>query len=57
MTKTTETYWSTLHCDNKGRWHSIEGMKDMAEELTLSIDVETGCVVLEVSFPNEMIKT
>ncbi len=42
MTKTTETYCNVLHDDNRGRWQSINDMDGMAEELTLSIDAETG---------------
>jgi hypothetical protein len=42
MAKTTEPYWNPLYPENEGRWSAIEGMADMAEELTLSIDPETG---------------
>jgi len=42
MTKTTQTYWNPLRSENKGQWQPIEGMEGFAEELTLSIDNETG---------------
>jgi len=42
MPKSTETYWNPLISDNKHRWKSIEGMEEVAEELTLAIDKDTG---------------
>jgi hypothetical protein len=42
MTKTTVTYWNPLSPDNADRWQSIQGLEGIAEELTLSIDEETG---------------
>jgi len=42
MTKTTETYWNPLKPKNKDQWQTIDGMESLAEELTLSIDNETG---------------
>jgi len=42
MTKSTITYWNPLDISNKKEWHPIEGMEDMAEELTLSVDASTG---------------
>ena len=42
MPKSTITYWNPLHAENALCWHPIEGMEDMAEELTLSIDEQTG---------------
>ena len=42
MAKTTRTYWNPLSLENDGAWQSIEGLKGIAEELTLSIDKDTG---------------
>ena len=42
MPKTTITYWNPLTHDNSIQWKPIDGLQGMAEELTLSIDVETG---------------
>lgn len=42
MTKTTITYWNPLKPENNHQWRPIVGMQDLAEELTLSIDEETG---------------
>ena len=42
MTKSTTTYWNALSPANRERWTSIKGMEGMAEELTLSIDDDTG---------------
>ena len=42
MSKSITTYWNPLDLENKIHWRPIEGMEDMAEELTLSIDKETG---------------
>lgn len=45
--KTTTTYWNPLVTDQDsqnqpGQWQPIEGLENMAEELTLSIDPDTG---------------
>jgi len=42
MAKTTTPYWNALSNDNKHRWKSVPGLEGIAEELTLSIDEETG---------------
>ena len=42
MTKSTTTYWNTLAPESRKRWTPIAGMEEMAEELTLSIDENTG---------------
>jgi hypothetical protein len=42
MAKTTITYWNPLSPENQGTWQQIEGLEGIAEELTLSIDNETG---------------
>lgn len=42
MTKTTITYWNPLLSVNEDKWVSIDGLEGVAEELTLSIDHETG---------------
>ena len=42
MVKSTVTYWNALHEKNKHRWQAIDGLEGVAEELTLSIDNETG---------------
>lgn len=42
MPKSTITYWNPLDLENKSHWQPIEGLEGMAEELTLSIDEETG---------------
>lgn len=42
MTKTTQIYWNPLKPQNNNKWQVIEGMEGFAEELTLSIDNETG---------------
>lgn len=42
MAKTTITYWNPLQPENVGKWRSLEGLEGIAEELTLSIDSETG---------------
>ena len=42
MPKTTLTYWNPLIPDNSAQWESIEGLGGMVEQLTLSIDPETG---------------
>jgi hypothetical protein len=42
MPKSTITYWNPLSSENRGEWRSIAGLDRIAEELTLSIDNETG---------------
>lgn len=42
MAKTTATYWNVLSTEAKKYWTPIKGLVGMAEELTLSIDEETG---------------
>ncbi|HNC52008.1 MAG TPA: cupin domain-containing protein [Accumulibacter sp.] len=42
MTKTTSTYWNVFEPSNRSRWTPIEGLEQMAEELTLSLDPVTG---------------
>jgi hypothetical protein len=40
--KSTATYWNTLSSSSRSRWTAVEGAESLAEELTLSIDEETG---------------
>jgi hypothetical protein len=42
MAKTTTKYWNALGPDSKQMWKPIRGLEDIAEELTLSIDEDTG---------------
>lgn len=42
MTKSTTTYWNTLNAQAGRHWTPVKGLEGMAEELTLSIDEETG---------------
>ena len=42
MTKSTVTYWNPLDSSNEKEWQPIEGLENIAEELTLSIDDTTG---------------
>lgn len=42
MAKTTRSYWNPLFAQNDTVWEPIPGLDGMAEELTLSIDPETG---------------
>ena len=42
MAKTTKAYWNPLQTENKSLWSPIEGLEEVAEELTLAIDNETG---------------
>jgi len=42
MTKSTISYWNPLYPENHEKWQPIAGMEDLAEELTLSIDPDTG---------------
>jgi len=42
MTKSTITYWNPLNSKKNEKWQPIVGLEEIAEELTLSIDKETG---------------
>jgi ChrR Cupin-like domain len=42
MPKSTIEYWNPLDRANQSLWKPIAGLEEMVEELTLSIDVETG---------------
>lgn len=42
MPKSTTIYWNPLHSEHRARWTPIPGLEGMAEELTLSIDSQTG---------------
>lgn len=42
MTKSTTTYWNVLSYQAQERWAPVKGLEGMAEELTLSIDGESG---------------
>ncbi len=42
MAKSTVTYWNVFGAEGRQQWQKIVGMEDMAEELTLSIDPESG---------------
>ncbi len=42
MSKSTATYWNTLSPNNAHKWESIAGSDGMLEQLTISIDSDTG---------------
>jgi len=42
MAKSTSTYWTPLNSDHADKWQPVEGLEEMAEELTLSMDDESG---------------
>ncbi len=42
MAKSTIQYWNPLNSDHSKSWTPIKGLEGMAEELTLSIDPESG---------------
>jgi len=42
MAKTTAQYWNALGPGSNHRWKPIQGLEGSAEELTLSIDEDTG---------------
>lgn len=42
MPKTTITYWNPLSVANSGQWQPLKGLENLAEELTLSRDEDTG---------------
>lgn len=42
MPKTTITYWNSLAPESRGKWRPVKGLESLADELTLSIDENTG---------------
>lgn len=42
MTKSTATYWNTLAPENAQQWQAISGLEGVAEEVTLSMDPDSG---------------
>ena len=42
MSKSTVTYWNPLLSQDQTLWKVIAGLEGLAEEITLSIDEETG---------------
>ena len=42
MSKSTATYWNPLRLESRGQWTQIKGLEGLVEELTLSVDQETG---------------
>ncbi len=42
MSKSTLTYWNPLSPENRNSWNLIPGLEGVAEELTLSVDPDTG---------------
>lgn len=42
MPKTTHTYWNPLTPTNSQIWQPLPGVEGLVEQLTLSIDTETG---------------
>ncbi|WP_411875935.1 cupin domain-containing protein [Vulcanococcus limneticus] len=42
MAKTTATYWNVFSPQAQEQWAPVQGLETMAEELTLSIDEESG---------------
>lgn len=42
MPKSVTTYWNPLKADNDGEWKEVIGLEGIVEELTLSLDQETG---------------
>jgi quercetin dioxygenase-like cupin family protein len=42
MSKSTTTYWNPLLSKNKLHWKPVAGMHDVAEEITLAVDEESG---------------
>lgn len=42
VAKSTASYWNPLKPENRGQWTPIKGLEGIAEELTLSIDPNTG---------------
>lgn len=42
MGKSTATYWNVLAAEQAHRWTAVSGLQGIAEEITLSIDADTG---------------
>jgi hypothetical protein len=42
LSKSTSTYWNALSAESQGKWRPVTGLEGMAEELTLSVDDDTG---------------
>ena len=42
MPKSTTTYWNTFAPQARKRWTPVQGLEGMAEELTLSMDPQSG---------------
>ena len=42
MSKSTSIYWNALSPENSHKWSALEGLEGAVEELTVSIDNETG---------------
>jgi hypothetical protein len=42
MVKSTATYWNPLQPERAGQWQAVPGLEGMADELTLSLDLDTG---------------
>lgn len=42
MPKTATTYWNTLAPESGKQWQAVQGLEGIADELTLSIDEQTG---------------
>jgi len=42
MAKSTVTYWNALDPESQAQWRPVKGLENMVEELTLSIDTDTG---------------
>lgn len=42
MAKSTCTYWNPLQAGQQHRWQPVAGLEGMAEEITLSMDAQTG---------------
>jgi len=42
MAKSTAPYWNALAPEHRDRWTPVQGLEGVAEEVTLSIDPETG---------------
>jgi len=42
MARTTASYWNPLRPEHQDRWQPVRGLEGVAEELTLSVDPQTG---------------
>jgi hypothetical protein len=42
MAKSTMTYWNALKPENSQQWQPIQGLEGAAEEITLSLDPDSG---------------